>query len=162
MNLFPIEYKLPKAAFDLFRLWTSQFSDQEQISIKNEQVLIADLRQAFHDALRALFARKDRHEKPEGWQTGFVLGFVESYLSSGWYQDYIVRKSRTFKILTGIQAIESYLKFDEDVKLRINRIYEHLLFAPFKILDTFSLHYRGFLLVGDMTITAKRGFREGA
>lgn len=35
MNLFPIEYKIPKAAFDLFRCWTSQFSDREQIIIKN-------------------------------------------------------------------------------------------------------------------------------
>ncbi len=128
MDLFLLENKIPKAAFDLFRFWTSKLGDdQKQIIINNEQVLISDLRQAFKEALKVLLAKENRHKKAEGWQIGFVLGFVGANLSRGWYQDYIVRNSRGYKIFTGIQAIESYLKFDKVAKSRIDRIYEHLL-----------------------------------
>lgn len=76
-NLTAIASKLPKTAFELFRYWTKQ--QRLDIIIKNEQILVEDLRNAVISALRSLW-KKDVSEKMPGWSIGFFWGFVSSNL----------------------------------------------------------------------------------
>ena len=125
VNLAPIETKLAPSAFNLFRCWTARVNSSDNIVIKDEQVLVDDLRDTFHDAVRSL-AEKDMTDKPVGWDVGFVLGFVGGSLGVKWHHDYVVRNSDEYKAFAALKAIESYLTFDELTRVRIDKLYDHV------------------------------------
>ena len=97
VDLSPVENKLAQVAFDLFRFWISKTKITD-IVIKDERLLVDDLRTTLCDALQSL-RQEDRGDKPMGWDVGFVLGFVNGHLGSKWHHTYIVRSGKCIKLM---------------------------------------------------------------
>lgn len=133
INLSAVEEKIPLAAFGLFRYWLQQIDFANELVIKSEQLLIEDLRKAIQKALLSL-KEEDLTFKIWGWEVGFIIGFVKGNLHSHWYQEYVIKRSNTYKQFLGLRAIENYLEFDEVTKLKVNNLYDHLLNKELNIL----------------------------
>ena len=127
VNISSIAEKLPSAAFGLFRFWTDKVGLSEKTTIKNEQILIHDLKNSIEQAVKSLLLKENLDGKPMGWDIGFVLGFTGSNLERGWHHDYITRNSETYKTFAGLKAIETFLKFDDLAKIRINEMYRYFM-----------------------------------
>lgn len=127
VNLHPIEQKLSKTAFDLFRHWTHETGISETIGIKSEQVLVADLKESIILGLESLFSTDDWESQIPGWDIGYVCGFIEGNLGRHWHHEYIIKSSNQFKEMKALQAIEAYLELHDVARIRIDQIYEEIL-----------------------------------
>ena len=127
VDLSSIENKFQKVAFDLFRFWTKEMGINESLIIKTEQLLVSDLKNSISKAVVSLYKRKDLHEKPLGWDIGFIIGFIDGNLGSYWYHEYVIKNGPEFKEYSGLSAVYNYLRFEKLAELNIDKIYEYLL-----------------------------------
>ena len=136
IDLTSIDDKIQKATFELFRFWTKASGINDALIIKTEQRLIEDLKEVIGKAIKSLNSRDDLHEKPNGWDIGFIIGFVDGNLGKHWYHEYIAKNSKEYKTYKGLRAIEAYLKTNEIAEIKINKIYENLLEEDSNILNS--------------------------
>jgi len=127
VDLSSIENKFQKVAFDLFRFWTKEMDINESLIIKTEQLLVSDLKDSISKAVVSLYKRKDLHEKPLGWDIGYIIGFIKGNLGSYWYHEYVIKNGPEFKEYSGLSAVYNYLRFEKLAELNIDKIYEFLL-----------------------------------
>ncbi len=123
-NLTAIESNLPAIAFNLFRYWLKKI-ENENISIKDERVLVEDLKMIIsrcHQKIANLDKKVDIH-----WKINYWIGFVGGNLSTKWYQDYVTKGSTMFKTFVGLKAIQIFMNNEEIEKIKLNHIYETLL-----------------------------------
>ena len=126
-DLNAVSNKIQMAAFELFRYWTQEFGISDKLIIRDESVLVEDLKEAFCNAVIALYNVEDLKYKIWGWDIGYILGCVEGYLGYHWHHEYIVKNSDAYKTLCGLRAVEGYLKFDKLAKIKVNKLYSHIL-----------------------------------
>ena len=127
IDLIPIAHKLEGAAFQLFRNWTAQLKGKPEVVIKDERVLVQDLREAFESAIRTLNAKDADKRKPEGWDLGFVAGVIQGNLETKWYHDYVARTTEEYKTFAALKAMEAYLGFDKLTCIRVENLYSAFL-----------------------------------
>lgn len=127
VDLNAVSHKIQMAAFELFRYWTRDCGISDQLIIKDESVLVEDLRQAFCIAVIALYNVENLKHKIWGWDIGYILGCVEGNLGTHWHHEYIVKNSDAFKTLCGLRAVEGYLKFDKIAEIKVNKLYAYML-----------------------------------
>ena len=131
MNLSSIEDKIPAVAFALFRKWTKNaqesFPDYD-FTISNEQVLVNELKTAIAGALKELFKPKNDSKRfHPGWECCFISGFIEGMLGRRWFTEYISKRSKDYKLIMALNAMELFLENDESAKLHTNQIYKELI-----------------------------------
>ena len=131
-----IDDKIQKVSFDLFRFWTNASGINNTLLIKTEQNLVADLKEAIVNAIHSLNNNEDLDKKPNGWDIGFIIGFVDGNLGKHWYHEYIAKNSEEYKTFKGLRAIEAYLKTNEIAEIKINKLYEDLLDEDSNILNS--------------------------
>lgn len=131
IDLSSVEHKLDGTAFDLFRFWTDK-AQLTDIIIKDEQLLVNDLRTTLCDALQSL-QKEDHADKPMDWDVGFVMGFVSGHLGTKWHHNYVVRSSEVYKTYAGLKAIQSYFKFDELTRLKVEELYKYMLSEDYNV-----------------------------
>jgi hypothetical protein len=125
--LVSIESKLPKVAFDLFRYWTKHAKVGDDFAIKSENELVKNLRDTISDGLVNLLTKERLDDKPDGWEIGYLTGFIMGKLGTIWHHDYIVKTSNEYKTFAGLRAIEIYLMTDEISKIKLDAFYEAVL-----------------------------------
>lgn len=128
IDLSPLDSAASTSAFSMFRGWNERALPNEKILIKNEQLLVEDLKEAFRSAVAAI-KREDLDGKLPGWDIGFVIGFVSGSLGVLWYNEYIARNSEQYKILSAMKALSSYFEIKGTELLRVEKLYEHFLTA---------------------------------
>ena len=128
IDLSPLDSAASTSAFSMFRGWNEKALPNEKIHIKNEQLLVEDLKEAFRSAVAAI-KREDLDAKLPGWDIGFVIGFVSGSLGVLWYNEYIARNSEQYKILSAMKALSSYFEIKGTELLRVEKLYEHFLTA---------------------------------
>ena len=127
IDLSPIAHKLETGAFDLFRMWTRQLPGNPEIVVRDEGMLVRDVREAFERALRRLREQPLQKTEVPGWSRGFIAGMVSGNLEVHWYHEYITRRSEAYQRFAALKAVEAYLKFDELTRIRVDRLYESFL-----------------------------------
>jgi hypothetical protein len=70
---------------------------------------------------------KSENRKLPGFDFGFVTSFVKSNLNTCWCNEYIYKQTVDYKNFAVICTLESYLKADEILKLKLGGLYNHFL-----------------------------------
>ena len=84
----------------------------------------ADLKSALNDAVNSLLSKEKR--EGDGFDFGFVVGFVKGALNAQWYFDYIEKNSSNYKDYLVNQAILDYLRFNKRAEINIRSLFEVL------------------------------------
>lgn len=122
------EKELQKMAFDSFRKWiqaTKAKYPQFEILIKDESPILVDFKSSLTKALKSLYLLDKFYiDFNKNWDVGYVLGHISGSLSVHWQHEYVTKQTNSFKLLTGIQVVRDFLKFDDLTKIKIQRLYE--------------------------------------
>lgn len=121
---------LKNKAYNLFKDWVNNAKKvypNLNYDIKDPAKLERDLEDAMEDAIKALTREeKAKKRKIPGYDYGFICGYIQGNLNTTWYNEYIRKQSNTSKMFSAIVALESYLKFDELLKIRLTTLFtEH-------------------------------------
>jgi hypothetical protein len=133
MNYRAIEDDLESTAFSMFRDWTGsaqQSYPDLSFVIKEEAVLVSDLKEVIVSALSNLNKNDDRLFRSifmPGWDIGYVYGFIEGKLNQLWLHEYIVKQSEEYRHIMVLSALQSYLQSDDPVQAAILHRYRQLL-----------------------------------
>ncbi len=118
-------------AFNLFREWTKNAKldfPNNDFTIVDESIIVRDVNDSLSSSLKCLVKEeKIESRKKEGYDFGFIIGFLQGNLNVHWHNEYIVKRTDKYKEFVIIKAILSYLKFDELAGIRINATFESLL-----------------------------------
>jgi hypothetical protein len=118
-------------AFDMFRDWTKNVHKKYPeliIALLDESVLVQNLENAIKNAKKALLTEeKTEKRKTEGYDVGFMLGFIESNLNIEWELEYIIKQKSAYKEFIALKAIKLFFEFDELTVIRIESIYKNLI-----------------------------------
>ncbi|WP_425422705.1 hypothetical protein [Phaeodactylibacter xiamenensis] len=128
IDLSPLTDEIPALAFNMFRDWNKKALPNEKIHIKNELLLVEDLKAAFRSAIVAI-RKKELERTPPGWDVGFIIGFISGSMGVKWYNEYIARNSEQYKILSAVKALSSYFEIKKIELLKVDQLYEHYLKA---------------------------------
>ena len=134
-DLAPMANYLPSAAFGLFRYWTAAVNLPAEIAVRSEEVLVENLRDVLHGALRALNRKSTTTQKPPGWEVGFVIGYVDGSLAQLWQHEYISKRAEPYKAVLALRAVELFFKTNELANIQVERLYVELLEADSNIMS---------------------------
>lgn len=119
-------------AFGLFRQWLAKAQEkfpQKDLSIKDENALVQQTRQALQETLIA-FYQSDKyiknHSHPHNWCREFRISF-EVRISRLWYYEFIYKTGNLFKIYTALQALLAYLNEEETRTIMVTDLYKRLM-----------------------------------
>ncbi len=132
MNFAAIKPQLPDMAFGLFRQWVEKARERYpdlDFSIRDESLLVRDLKEAVGKSLVSLSARQKQTPATiaEHYRDiGFVQGFIESNLNQRWFHEYVVKRSEQYKRVVALSAVRRYLEAEETAALHIGQIYRDL------------------------------------
>jgi len=118
-------------AFSLFRTWSKRVELNQsnmKIAIFDEMILVNNLTEAIQNALIALMDdnKKEKRQK-NGFDIGFVSGFICSQLNTTWYYEYILKQTDEYKQFIAFKALKIYIEFDKLSEIRISAIYKNLI-----------------------------------
>lgn len=118
-------------AFSLFRTWSKRVELNQsnmKIAIFDEMILVNNLTEAIQNALIALMDdnKKEKRQK-NGFDIGFVSGFIRSQLNTTWYYEYILKQTDEYKQFIAFKALKIYIEFDKLSEIRISAIYKNLI-----------------------------------
>lgn len=120
-----------KIAFNIFRKWNTQIQEKyptTTIIIKNERQIVSDFNDILPLAIKHLILENKFYTKfREGWDVGYVIGFISGSLNTLWHHEYIIKQSDNFKILTILQVLRDYIKFNSTLKIQLTDLYEHFI-----------------------------------
>lgn len=128
IDLSPLDSAASTSVFSIFRDWNEKALPNEKIHIKNEQLLVKNLKEAFQSAITAI-RKKDLNSKLPGWDVGFIIGFISGSLGALWYYEYIARNSEQYKVLSAMKALSSYFEIKDIELLKVEKLYEHFFGA---------------------------------
>ena len=63
----------------------------------------------------------------QGYDEGFISGFIHSNLNLHWVNEYIRKQQQPYKEFIALKALKSYLAFDTLAAIRVKTMYEHLM-----------------------------------
>lgn len=122
---------LAAKAFDIFRDWTNNaelFYPELTFTIIDETLLVKDLKKALTAARNNLYKEEKRVDRSkEGYDYGYMLGYIRSTLNVQWMNEYIRKQLPDYKEFVAMKAIKNYLVFDKVTSVRISAIYKHLM-----------------------------------
>jgi hypothetical protein len=131
MDLSTIENSIEGVAFSLFRNWTKKASDlypDLSFEIKDELILVNDLRHSINKALESLFDPEHLLDRLIPlWEIGFIIGFVSSYLNHHWYHEYVSIRSEEYKRILALSAVTNFLEESELANIEVRRLYDELI-----------------------------------
>jgi len=114
-------------AFPLFQDWVKNAKlayPRFNFLIKDVEMLKTDLENAITKAVFAL-QKEEKYEKraKSGFDYGYVCGHLQGSLNTLWFHEYIYKQTNDFKIFSVINALDSYLKVDELLKIKMQTLY---------------------------------------
>ena len=123
--------EVKKIAFDVFRKWIKEtiakYSEFE-IVIKDERKIIEDVKKSLKTALKSLMnTNKFYIDFKDGWDVGYILGYMTGSLSVNWHNEFMIKQTNDFKILTALQVLRDYLMFDDVRKIQLKDMYEKFI-----------------------------------
>jgi len=132
IDLSPIENKISTTAFELFRQWTKNAKEEFpklDFTIKDETKLVDSCRKSIEGSIKSLYRQKKfkNNSFMLGWDIGFIYGFIQGNLDTGWQHEYITKQSNRYKNFMALKALQMYFKFDEVALLKTEDIYQALL-----------------------------------
>ncbi len=114
-------------AYSIFSDWVSNAKNNFptlNYEIRDPAVLESDLEEVVNKAIKALTKEeKTEDRKKSGYDYGYVCGFIKGNLNTLWYNEYIKKQSTIYKMLAAITVLESYLKFDDLLKIRLSNLF---------------------------------------
>lgn len=123
--------EVKKMAFNIFRKWIKQTISKYaefEIVIKDERKIIQDFKSSLESALKSLIrTNKFYIDFQDGWDVGYVLGYMTGSLSENWHNEFMVKQTNDFKILTALQVLRDYLRFDDVRKIQLKDMYEKFI-----------------------------------
>jgi hypothetical protein len=128
-DLTPINLKV---VFSIFRDWTASLSikyPKLDFEIKDETVLLNDLKNCLNSGLNSLYNSKTfwSSKMPRNWDIGFLMGYLEGNLLKHWVQQYIVRQGEDYKTFSMLKSLSLFLDFDKMTQIKLDTIYESLV-----------------------------------
>jgi hypothetical protein len=128
-DLTPVNLKV---AFSIFRDWTATMSikyPKLDFVIKDETVLVNDLRDCLNNGLNSLYSSKIfwSSKMPRNWDIGFLMGYLEGNLLQHWVQQYIVKQGEDYKTFAMLKSLSLFLDFDKMTQIKLDTIYESLV-----------------------------------
>jgi len=130
---------LSEKAFCMFRDWTKNASEKYPayvFDIIDESLLVNDLKKTISSAVNSLKKKENEKRLNEGYDIGFLIGFINSNLNLQWTHEYIHKQSTIYKNFIALKAINNYFKLDRLTLLRINNVYKYLLLEDNNICGT--------------------------
>ena len=124
-----MEY-LSEKAFNMFRDWVKNASEKYPgyvFNVLDESLLVSDLTNTIKTAINCLKKSENINRSIEGYEIGYMLGFIQSNLNVNWGLEYILKQSEIFKNFMALKAISSYLESEPLALIQINEIYKHLV-----------------------------------
>jgi hypothetical protein len=120
----------PKA-FEMFRDFTKnvkQVYPDINLTIIDETLLVNDLVETVTKARVSLMHDEKKNKREiQGYDLGFMIGFITANLSTRWEYEYIMRQSDGYKQFCCFKAIRLYLELSSLTALRVGEIYNHLI-----------------------------------
>lgn len=125
-----LQDKIQKAAFQMFRDWTMNAKlklPELDFTIIDETILVNDLINSIKSGVNSL-KKEERESKREmqGFDIGFICGFIYSNLNEHWIHEYIRKRSDEYKMLLTLKAIQLYLVFEDVALFKIDEIYKKM------------------------------------
>lgn len=118
-------------AFNMFRDWTMNVIESYpklSLTIIDETIIVNDLIESIKAAREGILKEeKIENRAIQGFDIGFMLGFIYSHLNEKWEYEYIVKQSDSYKEFIAIKSIKIFLEIDNLTAIRIKNIYKHLL-----------------------------------
>jgi hypothetical protein len=131
MDLSVLEDSIQETAFSIFRNWTKNACDlypDLSFEIKDERIIVNDLRDSITKALESLFDPEHQHDRLIPlWEIGFFIGFVSAKLNHHWYHEYVSIRSEDYKQIIALSAVSNFLETDDLANLEIRRLYDELI-----------------------------------
>ena len=120
-----------KTAFTIFRSWLQQIQKaypKLTIIIKDERPIVQDFNDTLTRALKHLILSDKFYTRfRNGWDIGYVQGFMAGSLNTLWHYEYVIKQTDNFKTLTALQVIRDYIKFNDTLKLQLSDLYLSLI-----------------------------------
>lgn len=125
------EKETQKIAFNIFRKWLKKTNERYpkfNITIEDERPIVEDFKSTLTAALESLILSDTFYTKfTKGWDIGYVIGYVTGSLSVAWHHEYIIKQTNGFKVLTAMQSIRDYLKFNDTANIQLKTLYENFI-----------------------------------
>lgn len=119
---------LKNKAFKMFNQWvTNAKIDYPHLNyqIKELSNLENNLEKIVYEAVFTLEQEeKLEKRKIEGYDYGFICGFIIGSLNVKWNYEYIYKQSNQYKMFEVLVILSSYLKFDDLKKIQLKSLYE--------------------------------------
>ena len=92
--------------------------------IDDFDLLKQDLENAVKKGTEAI-NREDKFEKRKftGFDYEYICNYIQGYLNASWHNEYIHKQTNNYKLFAAVNALDSFLKFDELLKIRLSRLY---------------------------------------
>lgn len=152
------EKRWQSIAFDLFRTWTRELNvkyPKHKITIKDERIIVEDVKSSLTQALQALFQTDEFHTSfIPGWDIGYVYGFMIGSLNTQWYHTYVAVQTDDYKTMVAMQTIRDYLKLNSTLKIQLTDLYVRLLNKDNNLESIDSIIHYQKLLIHDTEIEA--------
>ncbi len=120
--------KILKKAFVMFSDWVTNAKivyPNLNYDITNPNILEKDLEESLNSAIQALKQEeKKKKRKQAGFDFGYICGFLAGNLNSHWYSEYIRKQRNDYKMYAAIVALDSFLKFDDLLKIKLTDLYK--------------------------------------
>ncbi len=145
---------LQKMAFGVFRQWQKEINDKYPeitINIDDETMVFQNFKVALTDALKSLISSDSFYlDNEESWDIGYVRDYLSGTLRTAWQYEYVTKQTDNFKMLSVIQVVRDFLKFDDVKRIQIKGLYEALVKAQLNITDIdTSIKYNNFIYKGE-------------
>lgn len=124
-----INAKINNISFQMFRDWTknakSKYPDYD-FTINDETILQNDLFKAIKSAVKSLNDKEGLNRNKQGYDVGFIWGYIHGNLNLHWYHEYIRKRSQDYKDLMILKAIQLYFDLEEISSIKIESLYKKI------------------------------------
>ncbi len=133
-----VESKLDKV-YPMFSNWTTKAKitfPTLNYQINEISLLKNDLKNTILKAISSLDKQdKIQNRKIQGYDYGYFCGFIQGNLNVLWYNEYIYKQTNNYKILAAITTLDSFLKNNDLLKIRLSNLYSEYYKSEVNIED---------------------------
>lgn len=124
-----IEKHLDKA-YPIFRNWVTNAKvkyPELNFQISDIAIVKNNLENTIRKAISSLMhEEKTLQRMTPGYDYGYFCGFLQGNLNTAWHSEYIYKQTNSFKIFAAVSTLDSFLKIDDLLKIRLSDLYlEH-------------------------------------
>ena len=125
------EKEARKIAFNIFKKWLKKTNERYpkfNIVIEDERPIVEDFKSTLTGALQSLILSDTFYTKfTKGWDIGYVIGYMTGSLGQAWHHEYVIKQTNDFKVLTVMQTLRDYLKFNDTANIQLKHLYENFI-----------------------------------